>query len=95
MSGQKGLTVSNNVLTVSKDSSLYSDAVTMITFRAVASDSSFYDTCSIAKIYDVSDIGDGRNLLTGVSSYTKDTPFEKTDSRADGWTMYQLSLIHI
>lgn len=89
VSGQKGLTVSNNVLTVSKDSSLYSDAVTMITFRAVANDISFYDTCSIAKIYDVSDIGDGRNLLTGVSSYTKDTPFEKTDSRADGWTMYQ------
>ena len=61
-SGQKGLTISNNVLAVSKDSSLYSDAVTMVTFRAVANDSSFYDTCSIAKIYDVSDIGDGRNL---------------------------------
>lgn len=89
VSGQKGLTINNNVLTVSKDSSLYSDAVTMITFRAVASDSSFYDTCSIAKIYDVSDIGDGRNLLTGVSSYTKDAPFEKTDSRADGWIVYQ------
>lgn len=89
VSGQKGLTINNNVLTVSKDSSLYSDAVTMVTFRAVASDSSFYDTCSIAKIYDVSDIGDGRNLLTGVSSYTKDIPFEKTDSRADGWIVYQ------
>ena len=62
VSGQKGLTISNNVLAVSKDSSLYSDAVTMVTFRAVANDSSFYDTCSIAKIYDVSDIGDGRNL---------------------------------
>lgn len=62
VSGQKGLTISNNMLAVSKDSSLYSDAVTMITFRAVADDSSFYDTCSIAKIYDVSDIGDGRNL---------------------------------
>lgn len=89
VSGQTGLTISNNVLAVSKDSSLYSDTVTMVTFRAVASDSSFYDTCSIAKIYDVSDIGDGRNLLTGVSSYTKDTPFEKTDSRADGWVVYQ------
>lgn len=89
VSGQTGLTISNNVLTVSKDSSLYSDAVTMVTFRAVANDSNFYDTCSIAKIYDVSDIGDGRNLLTGVSSYTKDTPFEKTDSRADGWIVYQ------
>ena len=64
VSGQKGLTISNNVLTVSKDSSLYSDAVTMITFRAVANDSSFYDTCSIAKIYDVSDIQiGGVNLI--------------------------------
>lgn len=62
VSGQKGLTISNNVLSISKDSSLYSDAVTMVTFRAVANDSAFYDTCSIAKIYDVSDIGDGRNL---------------------------------
>ena len=63
VSGQKGLMISNNMLTVRKDSSLYSDAVTMVTFRAVANDSGFYDTCSIAKIYDVSDIGDGRNLI--------------------------------
>lgn len=79
MSGQKGLMISNNVLTVSKDSSLYSDAVTMVTFRAVASDSSFYDTCSIAKIYDVSDIGDGRNLLWNSN-------FAKTDEAITGTT---------
>ena len=79
VSGQKGLTISNNVLTVSKDSSLYSDAVTMVTFRAVASDSSFYDTCSIAKIYDVSDIGDGRNLLWNSN-------FAKTDEAITGTT---------
>ena len=79
VSGQKGLTVSNNVLAVSKDSSLYSDAVTMVTFRAVADDSSFYDTCSIAKIYDVSDIGDGRNLLWNSN-------FAKTDEAITGTT---------
>lgn len=79
VSGQKGLTISNNVLTVSKDSSLYSDAVTMVTFRAVASDSGFYDTCSIAKIYDVSDIGDGRNLLWNSN-------FAKTDEAIAGTT---------
>lgn len=79
VSGQKGFTISNNVLTVSKDSSLYSDAVTMVTFRAVASDSSFYDTCSIAKIYDVSDIGDGRNLLWNSN-------FAKTDEAITGTT---------
>lgn len=79
VSGQKGLTISNNVLTVSKDSSLYSDAVTMVTFRAVASDSSFYDTCSIAKIYDVTDVGDGRNLLWNSN-------FAKTDEAITGTT---------
>lgn len=79
VSGQKGLTINNNVLTVSKDSSLYSDAVTMVTFRAVANDSSFYDTCSIAKIYDVSDIGDGRNLLWNSN-------FAKTDEAITGTT---------
>lgn len=64
VSGQKGLTISNNVLAVNKDSSLYSDAVTMVTFRAVASDRSFYDTCSIAKLYDVTDIEiGGVNLI--------------------------------
>jgi hypothetical protein len=79
VSGQKGLTINNNVLAVSKDSSLYSDAVTMVTFRAVASDSSFDDTCSIAKIYDVSDIGDGRNLLWNSN-------FAKTDEAITGTT---------
>ena len=86
VSGQKGLTISNNVLTVSKDSSLYSDAVTMVTFRAVASDSSFYDTCSIAKIYDVSDIGDGRNLLWNSN-------FAKTDEAINTSTYTTWGLI--
>lgn len=86
VSGQKGLTVSNNVLAVSKDSSLYSDAVTMVTFRAVANDSSFYDTCSIAKIYDVSDIGDGRNLLWNSN-------FAKTDETINTSTYTTWGLI--
>ena len=86
VSGQKGLTVSNNVLAVSKDSSLYSDAVTMVTFRAVANDSSFYDTCSIAKIYDVSDIGDGRNLLWNSN-------FAKTDETINTVTYTTWGLI--
>lgn len=86
VSGQKGLMISNNVLTVSKDSSLYSDAVTMVTFRAVASDSSFYDTCSIAKIYDVSDIGDGRNLLWNSN-------FAKTDETINTSTYTTWGLI--
>ena len=86
VSGQKGLTISNNVLSISKDSSLYSDAVTMVTFRAVANDSSFYDTCSVAKIYDVSDIGDGRNLLWNSN-------FAKTDEAINTSTYTTWGLI--
>lgn len=86
VSGQKGLTINNNVLTVSKDSSLYSDAVTMVTFRAVANDSSFYDTCSIAKIYDVSDIGDGRNLLWN-SNFAK-TDEAITNGEFNSWGLH-------
>lgn len=88
VSGQTGLTINNNVLTVSKDSSLYSDDVTMVTFRAVANDSSFYDTCSIAKIYDVSDIGDGRNLLLNTSSYRESNPLERTGSKTNDYSTY-------
>lgn len=82
VSGQKGLTISNNVLSISKDSGLYSDAVTMVTFRAVANDSSFYDTCSIAKIYDVSDIGDGRNLI----QKSQLAPIDSTDLNLDDYS---------
>lgn len=68
VSGQKGLSVSNNVLSVSKNSSLYTNAVTMVTFRAIASDSAFYDTCSIAKLYDVTELEMG-----GVNLFVKAT----------------------
>ena len=68
VSGQKGLSISNNVLSVSKNSSLYTNAVTMVIFRAIASDSAFYDTCSIAKLYDVTELEIG-----GVNLFVKAT----------------------
>lgn len=65
VSGQSGLSVdANKKLTIAKTSGLFTNKVTMVTFRAVASDSSFYDTCSIAKLYDVTDIEiGGVNLI--------------------------------
>ena len=86
VSGQKGLTISNNVLTVSKDSSLFTDTITMVTFRAVANDSSFYDTCSIAKFYDTSDIGDGRNVLW--NSNFADTSEAITNGNFNSWGLH-------
>jgi hypothetical protein len=68
-SGANGLTISTynsvaNTLRIAKTSTLYTDTVTSISFRCVSSNSSVYDTVSIAKIYDVVDLQiGGRNLL--------------------------------
>ena len=67
-SGADGLTISTynsvaNSLRISKDSALYTDAITSISFRCNSNNSSVYDVVSIAKIYDVVDLQIGsRNL---------------------------------
>ena len=60
-SGANGLTISTynsvaNTLRIAKTSTLYTDAVTSISFRCVSSNASVYDTVSIVKIYDVVDL---------------------------------------
>lgn len=68
-SGANGLTVGTyssvaNTLRIARTSTLYTDTVTSISFRCVSSNTSVYDTVSIAKIYDVVDLEiGGRNLL--------------------------------
>ena len=83
VSGANGLSVGTynsvaNTLRIARTSTLYTDTVTSISFRCVSSNSSVYDTVSIAKIYDVVDLEiGGRNLLKNtniLSSYTKDSP---------------------
>ena len=46
----------SNTLRISRSSPFYTDTVTSISFKCVSSDSSVYDTVSIAKIYDVVDL---------------------------------------
>ena len=67
--GANGLTIGKynsveNSLRISKNSTLYTDAITSISFRCNSSNSSVYDIVSIAKIYDVVDLQiGGRNLI--------------------------------
>ena len=66
VSGEKGLSIdsSNKVLTVSKDSSLFTSTVTSVAFRLNTNDSSIYDTMTIVKLYDIADLEiGGRNYL--------------------------------
>ena len=63
-SGSHGITLSGSVLTLAKGSDLFSDSVTTITFKCISNNSSIFDTITIVRVYDVTNlvIG-GRNLL--------------------------------
>lgn len=67
--GNNDLTISTfnsvaNTLRIKNTSALYTDTVTSISFRCVSSNTSVYDTVSIAKIYDVVDLNiGGRNYI--------------------------------
>lgn len=58
VSSTNGVTVSTNILSVSKSSTLYTKDITSIVFKCMSTDSNFYDTCTISKIYDVVDFKD-------------------------------------
>ena len=51
-----GWSVSSQVLTITKDCSLFTTTVTNVTFKCNATDSSFYDIITIVKLYDVADV---------------------------------------
>lgn len=64
VSGTSGITIASNDLTLSETSSLFSKDITSISFKLVTSDSTVYDTETISKIYDVTDLQIGaRNLV--------------------------------
>lgn len=75
-------------MTLSKYSELFTDSTTLIVFKAISLDDSYYDTTTISKFYDVIDAGDGRNLLLNTSSYRESNPLERTGSKTDDYSTY-------
>lgn len=55
-SGQNGLTIIGNNLTISKTSALFTNSATSIVFRVNTNDSAIYDTMTIVKLYDVTEM---------------------------------------
>ena len=53
-----GVSISSTILSIAKSSTLYTETITSIVFKCISNDSSFYDTCTISKIYDVVDFKD-------------------------------------
>lgn len=63
-SGQNGLTISGNNLVISKSSSLYTTSITSVSFKLITNDANIYDTTTVVKLYDVTDLEiGGRNLI--------------------------------
>lgn len=59
-----GITSSNHVLTIPKGCTLFTDEITSISFKALATDESYYDIVTIIRLYDTAqlEVG-GTNLL--------------------------------
>ena len=75
VSGNNGLYISSSILTINKTSNLYTDTTTSITFKCISNNTSYYDTLTVIKLYDVTDIEvGGRNLALGTSCEYS-TPF--------------------
>ena len=67
VSGQHGFTINNGVLTIAKTCDLFTDNVTALSFKCISSNANVYDTITIIKLYDTTDIDidiGGRNLVT-------------------------------
>ena len=62
-SGQNGLTISGNNLVINKGSNLYTTSVTSVTFKFITNDSNIYDTMTIVKLYDVTELEIGGTNL--------------------------------
>lgn len=64
VSGNNGLYISSGILTINKTSNLYTDTTTSITFKCISNNILYYDTLTVIKLYDVTDIEvGGRNLI--------------------------------
>ena len=72
-SGEHGLTVNGSTLVVSATSDLFTDTVTTLAIRVISSSSAIYDTVTIYKLYDRTDINDKfeEMKLTVTQSNTK------------------------
>ena len=72
-SGSNGLTISGNGLKIAVSSALFTESVTAVVFKALSTVSNIYDTLTVYKLYDRTDINDAfeQMKLTVTQSNTK------------------------
>lgn len=87
----------SNTLRIERDSSLYNKDITSISFRCNSTNSSVYDTVSIAKIYDVAELQvGGRNLVLNSDEQITNSEYQiHSYNMSEDWeigTTYTLTL---
>ena len=61
------MTINNGVLTIAKTCDLFTDNVTALSFKCISSNANVYDTITIIKLYDTTDIEiGGRNYISNL-----------------------------
>ena len=80
-SGSNSLTIGTyssiaNSLRIERTCNLYTDLITAISFKCISNDNTIYDTITIVKIYDVTDIQiGGRNLALDTKKLTHNSDY--------------------
>lgn len=77
-SGQNGLTLSGNNLIINKGSSLYTTSVTSVTFKLITNDANIYDTTTVVKLYDVTELEIGGTNLAKTGCFSPYNNDKKT-----------------
>lgn len=70
VNGSNNIVISGSNLTIGKASNLFTSAITSITFKVLTNDSSVFDTMTISRLYDVT------NITIGTVNYIRDSKFE-------------------
>lgn len=85
-SGTHGFTISKDVLIIGKNCDLFDDKIASITLKIITNDSDIFATTTISRLSDVTDIGDGRNLLWN-SNFAK-TDEAITNGNFNSWGLH-------
>lgn len=90
-----GWSVSNQVLTINKSCSLFTDTVTSVTIKLVTTDDTYYDIVTIVRLYDVADLQiGGTNLIPNSNFSDVENSFNHWDTHSTftynsgGWITY-------
>lgn len=82
--GKNGLTISSSTLIVSKTCDLYTDAITVISFKCLSNDSAYYDIITISKL------GDSISKIRKIESTVDDLAGE-IKSKVEETTIFEVT----